>query len=196
MIIIYFHIFNKEATTPTSTDNLGNETSTGNYGRKKRDISKEQSTEEPHSPSILEYAINPVYKKETESLSAQALDNTHSTFDQMNVTGYKSLFEILWYKQLPCFDVRNTTSDANHQHGMIKYCEWKGQKVPCSAIFQTSPTDRGMCCTFNLQAAEEMFKDEQYRVTFINVLLFYFLYFSNCYVCEHLRPDYLIFCII
>ena len=133
--------------------------------RKKRsNTPPEQPVEETKSTSILEYAINPVFKKETESSSAQAIKNVHSTFDHMDEKGYKSLFEILWYKQLPCFDVQGTTSDANHQHGMMKYCEWKGRKIPCSAIFQTSPTDRGMCCTFNLEAAEKMFKDEQYRV--------------------------------
>ena len=48
---------------------------------------------------------------------------------------------------------------------MMKYCEWKGTQLPCSAIFKTSPTDRGMCCTFNLRAAEEMFKDKEYGVS-------------------------------
>ena len=31
--------------------------------------------------------------------------------------------------------------------------------MPCSAIFKTSPTDRGMCCTFNLDSANKMFAD-------------------------------------
>jgi hypothetical protein len=26
----------------------------------------------------------------------------------------------------------------------------KGIKVPCAAIFNTIPTDRGICCSFNL----------------------------------------------
>ena len=135
--------------------------------RKKRGTEEKKSEEQ--KPSILEYAINPVYKKESESLSNQAIQNAHSTFDTMDQKGYKSLFEVLWYQQLPCFDVKSTTSVSNHQHGMIKYCEWKGRTIPCSAIFKTTPTDRGMCCTFNLQAAEKMFKDEEYRVS--NVLL-------------------------
>ena len=85
--------------------------------------------------------------------------------------GYKSLFEVLWYKQIPCFDVENTTSAMDHQYGMIKDCEWKGRKIPCSAIFQTTPSDRGMCCTFNVEEAEKMFKDEEYRVSMLTLYL-------------------------
>ena len=41
---------------------------------------------------------------------------------------------------------------------MIKRCIWKGVRVSCSSIFSMYPTDRGMCCSFNMQKAEEMFK--------------------------------------
>jgi Amiloride-sensitive sodium channel len=33
---------------------------------------------------------------------------------------------------------------------LLKYCTWKGKPVPCGSIFKTIPTDRGMCCAFNL----------------------------------------------
>ena len=75
----------------------------------------------------------------------------------------KQLFEILWYTQVPCFDVANVTSDKQHEHAMIKSCMWKGIKIPCSKVFTASPTDRGMCCTFNVQAAEKMFKTGDYQ---------------------------------
>ena len=88
---------------------------------------------------------------------------------------YPSLFELLWYSQLPCFDVINiTTTKANDEYGeialkllsfswqakryfldmfaaMIKRCIWKGVRVSCSSIFSMYPTDRGMCCSFNKQ---------------------------------------------
>ena len=35
--------------------------------------------------------------------------------------------------------------------------------VNCTAIFKTNPTDRGMCCSFNKEKAEEMFKEGRYR---------------------------------
>jgi len=30
--------------------------------------------------------------------------------------------------------------------------------MPCSAIFTTFPSDKGMCCTFNMKAAEDIFR--------------------------------------
>ena len=35
-------------------------------------------------------------------------------------------------------------------------------KVKCSAIFKTNPTDRGMCCTFNAMAAEEIYRKSKF----------------------------------
>ena len=82
---------------------------------------------------------------------------------------YPSLFEILWYTQLPCFDVEGVTSDKENQHGLLKGCFWKGMKIPCSRIFKTFPTNQGMCCTFNMDSAEKMFKHGKYqdRVSFM-----------------------------
>jgi hypothetical protein len=34
--------------------------------------------------------------------------------------------------------------------------------VNCSAIFKTNPTDRGMCCTFNALAAEEIYRESKF----------------------------------
>ena len=46
---------------------------------------------------------------------------------------------------------------------MLKQCMWRGQDLPCSEIFKTFPTDQGMCCTFNMKKAEEMFQKNQYQ---------------------------------
>ena len=46
--------------------------------------------------------------------------------------------------------------------GMLKRCKWKGRIISCSSIFSMYPTDRGMCCTFNKQKADEMFKKSRY----------------------------------
>ena len=84
-------------------------------------------------------------------------------FRKMNMEkSYPSLFEILWYTQLPCFDVENVTSEFRDQHGMLKGCFWKGVEVPCSKVFDTFPTDQGMCCTFNIDKAEDMFIKGKY----------------------------------
>ena len=46
---------------------------------------------------------------------------------------------------------------------MIKECWWKGKRLSCSSIFSKNPTDRGMCCSFNKQKAEEMYKESRYQ---------------------------------
>ena len=96
---------------------------------------------------------------------------------------YPALFELLWYSQMPCFDMINVTSAKNHQFGeqltimqplsspiqtlaplgMLKWCAWKGRPLSCSSIFTMFPTDRGMCCSFNKQRAEDMFNEGKYR---------------------------------
>ena len=45
---------------------------------------------------------------------------------------------------------------------VIKRCYWKGQMIDCALIFVTRPTDRGMCCTFNQEQAEKIFKTTMY----------------------------------
>ena len=75
------------------------------------------------------------------------------------------------YTQLPCFDVAGVTSEMNeaNKYGMLKSCSWKGVKLPCSKLFTTYPTYQGMCCTFNMKKADQMFKDSRYQkmVTFM-----------------------------
>ena len=34
--------------------------------------------------------------------------------------------------------------------------------MSCQAIFKTLPTDRGMCCSFNMEKAEEIFQKSTY----------------------------------
>ena len=49
---------------------------------------------------------------------------------------YEDLFEIMWYSQLPCFDVAGITSASADEASMVKRCYWKGQPVNCAAIFK------------------------------------------------------------
>ena len=74
----------------------------------------------------------------------------------------RNLFEILWYSQLPCFDIRDITSETKDEMSVLKRCYWKDKPINCSSIFRTRPTDRGMCCSFNMEKAEEIFKESQY----------------------------------
>ena len=46
---------------------------------------------------------------------------------------------------------------------MIKKCLWRGKPVSCAAVFKMQPTDRGMCCSFNKEKADKMFRESRYR---------------------------------
>ena len=81
------------------------------------------------------------------------LDQTHA---------FKSIFSALWYASLPCFNVQGITANFADVGTLLKYCEWKGMTVPCSSIFTPFPTDIGMCCTFNMKAAEDIFQKNTY----------------------------------
>ena len=75
---------------------------------------------------------------------------------------YEALFELLWYSQMPCFDVKGLTSDAKDEISFLKRCFWKNNPINCSAIFQQRPTNQGMCCTFNMEKADEILKNSKY----------------------------------
>ena len=64
---------------------------------------------------------------------------------------------MLWYSNLPCFDVHGVTSHVPHEKSILKACYWKGNNIPCAAIFYPIPTDRGMCCAFNMNPLNEIF---------------------------------------
>ena len=120
-----------------------------------------KATDTDHSPMELSFNPNKVIEKER--MASQAEVDVKNNFRSMNLeNSYDALFEVLWYTQLPCFDVKGVTSDEKDDFGLLKACVWKGRKLPCSLIFKTSPTDQGMCCTFNMEAAESMFKNGPY----------------------------------
>ena len=84
-------------------------------------------------------------------------------FKKLNqTTAYNSIFSNLWYSTLPCFDTKGMTANKDGERSVLKYCEWKGMQIPCSAIFTTFPSDQGMCCSFNIKAAEDIFQGQTY----------------------------------
>ena len=76
--------------------------------------------------------------------------------------GFNVAFSSLWHSKLPCFDTRGISALTGGERGILKQCKWKGFTIPCSGIFTTFPTDRGMCCSFNIKAAEDVFSDSQF----------------------------------
>ncbi len=75
---------------------------------------------------------------------------------------FDKLFELMWYRNLPCFDIHGITSTYKGEAAMLQYCAWKGVPIPCAAIFDPFPTDTGICCSFNMKSAEEIFRKSPY----------------------------------
>ena len=119
------------------------------------------------SVSTLEFLLDPANKLKRDKAIDKKSKSTKRLFQKWDhARSYKSLFSSLWYSSLPCFDVRNISAQKDGERSMLKYCEWQGKQVPCSAVFTSVPTDRGMCCSFNAKAAEELFSNGPYQVTF------------------------------
>ena len=126
-------------------------------------------SEEPDFSAVdndnpLEMIFHPSKKGEYETFLHEAKKEYEENFSGLDMQrSYDSLFELLWYTQMPCFDTGNFNINAEHRNGMIKSCSWKGIRMPCSKLFKASPTDRGMCCSFNVDAANKMFKSSKYQ---------------------------------
>ena len=61
---------------------------------------------------------------------------------------YPAIFQLLWYSQLPCFPTPGVTSA-----GLVSECRLGDQTFDCRDLFQTVPTDSGMCCAFNMDTS-------------------------------------------
>ena len=107
--------------------------------------------------------FNPCLATEKVRLEESSKLRYQKTFGSMDMQkSFKSLFELLWYSQLPCFDVANITSKVKDDISLIKRCYWKGKEISCASVFVTRSTDRGMCCTFNMEKANKIFKEGRY----------------------------------
>ena len=104
--------------------------------------------------------MNPERSNQTKSAMHEGLNNIQLILNTTDYTpGFGILFSSLWHLKLPCFDTKGISALEEGERGILKQCKWKGKKVPCSGIFTTFPTDVGMCCSFNMKAADKIFAD-------------------------------------
>ena len=113
--------------------------------------------------TTFEMMLSPSLKRDNKLAIAYKKAELKDMMKRLNQTAaFKSIFSSLWYAYLPCFDIRNMTSTKNGGRSVLRYCEWKGMPISCSAIFTTFPTDRGMCCSFNKRAAQDIYIENTY----------------------------------
>ena len=112
---------------------------------------------------LLAPIIDPVEHYKFKVISNILKKQYEDLFNTINKTAaYEGLFSMLWYSNLPCFDVNGITSAFEGEKSLLRSCFWRGIAVPCAAVFSTFPTDQGMCCSFNMKAADEIFKKSTY----------------------------------
>ena len=113
--------------------------------------------------SCIELVLNPLLNEDTFIEFGTWIGYVRGMMSYVDFTAvFKASFSTLWRAKLPCFDTVDMSAETEGERGILKRCTWKGKIVPCSAIFTTFPTDRGMCCSFNMKAADEIFVDSQY----------------------------------
>ena len=113
--------------------------------------------------SCVEILMNPLLLGATFDAFGNKIWEVRNLLGSVDLTAaFQMAFTSLWNAKLPCFDTVGMTADVEGERAILKRCTWKGKNLPCSAIFTTFPTDQGMCCSFNMKAADEIFMDSQY----------------------------------
>ena len=111
----------------------------------------------------MDLSFDPVKSEMRTILGDQQKEQYNDNFGSIDLKeSYQALFELLWYSQLPCFDIRNLTSLVQDEISVIKRCQWKGEQISCASLFSMRPTDRGMCCTFNSGKVDSIFREGKY----------------------------------
>ena len=99
----------------------------------------------------MDLILDPVKEAERKAQLEKSMKAYDEKFGALDMEkSYKPLFELLWFSQMPCVDVNGITSTEKDETSFIKRCYWKNIPISCNAIFQKRPTDRGMCCSFNM----------------------------------------------
>ena len=113
--------------------------------------------------SMLELWMNPKFNSEIDKNYKINDDYYKDLFKRLDLsTAFNAYFSSLWYSTLPCYDIQGVSAQKDGDSSLLKKCLWKGLPIACAAIFEKFPTDRGMCCTFNRAAAEDVFIESTY----------------------------------
>ena len=112
----------------------------------------------------LDLSLDPTKDHERMKLVKKEIDKYEASFGSLDYDkSYSALFEMLWYSQMPCFDIKGLTSQLKDELSFLKRCYWKETQISCNQIFQKRPTEKGMCCSFNMKMLDEVLKDSRYK---------------------------------
>ena len=136
------------------------------------DIAIEDSIVDEQSKPVhiqkLDLSLDPERSNERKAKEQAAIEAYRENFESLDYEkSYEKLFELLWYGQLPCVDVKGITSEIQDELSFIKRCYWKNNPISCNSIFEKRPTEKGMCCSFNINKAKEIFKRSRYKKSIV-----------------------------
>ena len=111
----------------------------------------------------IDMLFDPLYEQDRNYREVIVRNQVAKAFNEIDVeASYEELFSSLWQTGMPCFDLYGMTAKTDTERSILKYCEWKGLQIPCSDIFVKFPTENGMCCSFNMKSAEDIFIKETF----------------------------------
>ena len=123
----------------------------------------EKDEMKPLNLQKLDFSLDPSKNEERMKKIKEAMHAYSERYGSFEINkAYQSMFNLIWYSQLPCTDVLGITSSFNDELSFIKRCYWRKTQISCNAIFQKRPTDAGMCCSFNTEKAEHILKESLY----------------------------------
>jgi hypothetical protein len=75
----------------------------------------------------VDVLLNPANKEITARMTESKISEFKSVFGRIDrKVALSSLFTILWYATLPCFDLKGVTSAKDGEKALLKTCIWKG----------------------------------------------------------------------
>jgi len=148
--------------------------STSNLGEKLGVICQKQIICYETSKSAELYNYDSLFFDDYPDMTNQKIVEFKELIERIDLSkSYDAIFSNLWFGAMTCSGVEGISAvskstleeDANYNmldRSFLKYCSWKGVPIECAAIFSTFPTDLGICCAFNMKAAEDIYLSKNY----------------------------------
>ena len=105
-----------------------------------------------NSVPVFDLLLNPERQGDLEIELEKIDQKAHDLFHDMDFSDEKNqrvMLSVLWFTAQPC-------------RQLLRYCSWKGQRVPCEKIFYPIPTDVGFCCAFNHNPLTTMLRGHKF----------------------------------
>ena len=106
----------------------------------------------------LDFFLAETHRQQKKSAVDQLTRVMEMTYEKIIAEDqWKPLLSLLWKSSLSCTNTEELKGQTDF--GVLKECQWKEIRIPCKEIFSAVATDFGMCCAFNFDRAEDVYKE-------------------------------------